>query len=199
MSTQKSAKSRAIALIKNEHRSLSAVLNALQFLTKQALNGQRPSQTLLDAIAHYLLHFPEKKHHPAEDRWIFAPIKKATVEMDDVLAVLEAEHVAGEDRERTLMAALKEFAVSAPGSTENLSEVVEEYAKFYWSHMKTEETLILPLAERVLTEADWDAAADGFASNHDPMYGPETTNEFDALFQRIVYLAPSPIGLGGSE
>ena len=199
MSTQKSAKSRAIALVKNEHRSLSAVLNALQFLAKQALNGQRPSQTLLNAIAHYLLHFPEKKHHPAEDRWIFAPIRNATAEMNDVLATLTAEHVAGEDREKTLMAALKDFSASAPGSTEKLSEVIEEYATFYWSHMRTEETLILPLAERVLTEADWAAAADGFASNHDPMYGPETPNEFDALFQRIVYLAPSPIGLGGSE
>jgi hemerythrin-like domain-containing protein len=199
MDPQNSAKYRAIALIKDEHRSLAAVVHALQFLTKQALAGEKLSQTLLDAIAHYLLHFPEKKHHPAEDRWLFAPIRQATQEGGEVLDALEAEHAAGDVREQKLMAVLKGFAAAEPGSAENLHAAVEEYAKFYWAHMATEETEVLPLAERVLTEADWEAAVEGFSGNHDPMYGPETNNEFDALFQRIVYLAPSPIGLGGSE
>lgn len=197
MSNPESHKHRALALIKDEHRSLAAVVHALQFLTRQAGKGVQPSQTLLDAIAHYLLHFPEKLHHPAEDRWLFAPLRQKTGECKEALDALEAEHAAGEVRERMLSGALLQFAAGAPGALQVFQDAVENYARFYWAHMQTEETLILPLAERVLSEADWKAAAEGFAANHDPLYGPDTANEFDALFKRIVYLAPPPIGLGG--
>lgn len=168
-------------------------------LSNQMRRGKAPSQTLLGAIAHYLLQFPEQLHHSAEDKFIFAPLRAKTQEAKEVLDALEAEHAAGDARAAMLSLALGQLAARTPDSIANFSRTVDDYATFYWSHMMREETLILPLAERVLSESDWDAAAAGFAANHDPMYGPDTGNEFDASFKRIVYLAPAPIGLGGTE
>ncbi len=188
---------RALALIKDEHRSLAAVVHALQFLAGQMEKGSKPDAALLGAIAHYLLQFPEKLHHPAEERYLFDPLRAKTAESRDVLDRLAAEHAAGAEREAKLLAALNALAVDTPDAVAGFCRAVSEYATFYWAHMMTEETLILPLAERILDEAEWAAAAEGFASNHDPMYGPDTASQFDALFQRIVYMAPPPIGLGG--
>ena len=177
---------------------MAAVVHALQYLTKQLIQGKEPNQVLLGAIAHYILQFPEKLHHPAEDRFIFAPLRVKTTEAKDVLDALEAEHAAGDIRAAAMSDALNQLAAHTSGAVERYSQAVDDYARFYWAHMMTEETIVLPLAERILDEADWTAAADGFAANHDPMYGPDTANEFDALFKRIVYLTPAPIGLGGS-
>lgn len=199
MGSSESSKSKALNFIKDEHRSLAAVVHALQFLTNQMQRGKAPNQTLLGAIVHYLLQFPEQLHHPAEDKFIFAPLRAKTQESKEVLDALEAEHAAGDARAAMLSLALGQLAAKTPDAIANFSKTVDDYVTFYWSHMMREETLILPLAERVLSESDWDAAAAGFASNHDPMYGPDTGNEFDALFKRIVYLAPAPIGLGGTE
>ena len=198
MGTKESAKHRALALIKDEHRSLAAVVHALQYLAKQLTQGKEPNQVLLGSIAHYILQFPEKLHHPAEDKFIFAPLRGRTTEAKDVLDALEAEHAAGDMRAATMSDALNQLAAHTSGAVERFSQAVEDYARFYWAHMMTEETIVLPLAERMLDESDWVAAAQGFAANHDPMYGPDTANEFDALFKRIVYLTPAPIGLGGS-
>lgn len=191
------ARHRAFALIMDEHRSLAAVIHALQFLAARMRKGDEPDSTLLGAIAHYLLQFPEKLHHPAEERYLFDPLRARTSEARDVLDKLTAEHAAGAERETKLLAALNALAIGTPQAVADFCRAVEEYASFYWAHMKTEETLILPLAQRVLGEADWAAAAEGFAANHDPMYGSDAAGPFDALFQRIVYMAPPPIGLGG--
>ena len=188
---------RALALIKDEHRSLAAVVHALQFLAGRMQKGDQPDSALLGAIAHYLLQFPEKLHHPAEERYLFDPLRARTGEAREVLDKLTAEHAAGAEGEAKHVAGVKALAVGTPEAVAGFCRAVEEYATFYWAHMMTEETLVLPLAERMLDEADWAAAAEGFAANHDPMYGPDTANQFDALFQRIVYMAPPPIGLGG--
>ena len=198
MGTKENAKHRALSLIKDEHRSLAAVVHALQYLTKQLIQGKEPNQILLGAIAQYILQFPEKLHHPAEDRFLFAPFREKTVEGKDDLDSLEAEHAAGDARAAAMSDALNQLVAHTSGSVARFAQAVDEYARFYWAHMITEETIILPLAERIRDESDWVAAADGFAGNHDPMYGPDTANEFDALFKRIVYLTPAPVGLGGS-
>ena len=193
------SKQKALNLIKDEHRSLAAVIHALQFLTKKIEEDQQVNINLLNAIVHYLHQFPEKMHHPAEDKYIFLPLRQKTQEAKYVLDSLEAEHAAGDERASKLLFALNQLADKKPNSVDDFSHAVDEYAMFYWSHMMSEETIILPLAERILSDGDWDLAAQGFESNHDPMYGPDTGNEFDSLFKRIVYLSPAPIGLGGFE
>jgi hypothetical protein len=63
--------------------------------------------------------------------------------------------------------------------------------------MRKEEDELLPIAERVLDAADWAAIRDAFAAHRDPGFEDGAGDEFARLFQRIVTLAPPPIGLGG--
>ena len=58
-----------------------------------------------------------------------------------------------------------------------------------------EERDVMPLARRVLDANDWTAIEAAFAAHRDPLAGAGT-DDYDALFQRIVSLAPAPIGLG---
>ena len=61
--------------------------------------------------------------------------------------------------------------------------------------MLLEEKELLPLAERHFTPADWKVVDEGFASNTDPI-GQLKEKDFQALFSRLVGLAPAPVGLG---
>lgn len=68
---------------------------------------------------------------------------------------------------------------------------------FYLEHMRLEETVILPEAERLLTEADWHAMNAAFATNQNPLSGVfRAIPQFDRLFTRIAMKAPAPVGLG---
>ncbi len=59
---------------------------------------------------------------------------------------------------------------------------VESYATFHWSHMKTEENEVLPLAEKHLTASDWDAIDAAFLGHTDPLLGIDAGAKYDALF-----------------
>ena len=53
----------------------------------------------------------------------------------------------------------------------------------------------MPRAEIALTAGDWEDVNDAFAANAEPI-GDVRNTDFNALFQRILHLAPAPIGLG---
>jgi hemerythrin-like domain-containing protein len=194
-----SAKNQTLVLLKDEHRSLSAVIHALQFLVGRMQKGKPANSALLGAILHYLTRFPERLHHPAEDRYLFAPLRVKTAEAGEVLDLLEKEHREGQAREARLLEALNALNAPMSGALDAFAQVVEDYASFYWAHMMREETIILPLAERLLSEAEWQAAAAGFSANSDPMYGGDTAQDFKALFSRIVNQTPAPEGLGRED
>ncbi len=62
--------------------------------------------------------------------------------------------------------------------------------------MRAEESEAIPLARQHLSASDWDEIDAAFVGNADPMLGAKAGDEYDALFRRIAYLAPPPIGLG---
>jgi hemerythrin-like domain-containing protein len=194
-----SAKNQALSLLNDEHRSLAAVIHALQFLLRRMQEGKPANADLLGAILHYLTRFPERLHHPAEDRYLFAPLRARTTEAREVLDLLEQEHAQGPQREARLLEALSALNARMPGALESFAQAVDAYANFYWAHMAREESIILPLAERLLSDADWQAAAAGFSANADPRYGGDTAQDFKALFSRIVNQTPAPEGLGREE
>jgi hypothetical protein len=62
--------------------------------------------------------------------------------------------------------------------------------------MRAEEQQVLPLARKFLSAGDWKEIDAAFLGHSDPMLGAEEGAKYDALFARIVNLAPPPIGVG---
>lgn len=188
----------AIAVIQDEHRSLGAVIHGLEFLAGEAVaRGRTPDLALLRAMLHYVRAYPERLHHPAEDRTLFARLRQRTHEADAIVAELEAEHGEGEGRLSGLSAAMDRIEAGVPGAVEAFQRQLRDYAEFHWEHMRKEEEQVLPAAERALTDDDWAAIHAAFAAHHGPRFGADdTADEFRRLFSRIVMLAPPPIGVG---
>jgi hemerythrin-like domain-containing protein len=190
----------AAGIIQDEHRSLAAVLHALQYLVKDIRDrGSQPDFRLLHAMLYYIREYPERLHHPKEDRHLFAALKRCTHEADEAIADLEQEHARGEQLLNELTVALSTFEAGARDGLARLAGKVDAFADFYWQHMRKEEDSVLPLAERVLSDEDWREIHHAFNSNRDPGFSKDTEEEFRKLFSRIVNLAPAPIGLGSGE
>jgi hemerythrin-like domain-containing protein len=147
-------------------------------------------------MLYYIREYPERLHHPKEDRYLFAALKRRTHEADALIADLEREHALGEKLLNDLTVALSVFEAGAPGGLPRFADEVTKFADFYWSHMQKEEDQILPVAERALTDEDWREIDAAFAANQDPNFSGDAQDEFRQLFTRIVNLTPAPIGLG---
>ncbi len=189
-------------IILEEHAALSAMLRSILLLLKQHRRQDTlPDFSLLRAMLFYVDEFPEKRHHRKETELLFPKLRARTPLSRDLLDHLDGEHACGERKIRDLEHALLAFEMM--GETRRLAfeQAAERYVSFYLAHMAMEEQQILPLAEHVLTEADWAELDEAFASNRDPLAGHahEPEADYRALFIRILNTVPAPIGLGAAS
>ena len=170
------------------------------------LAQHRRQGTLLDfatlrAMLFYVDEFPEKRHHRKETELLFPKLRARTPLSRHMLDHLDGEHASGERRIRDVEHALLDFEMMGEPRREAFEQAAERYVSFYLAHMAMEEQQILPLAEQMLTEADWAELDEAFASNRDPLAGHahEPEADYAALFARILNTVPAPIGLGAAS
>ena len=188
---------KAINVILDEHRSLAAVLHGMLYLTRAVRDDKmQPDFKLFGAMVYYIDAFPERLHHPKEDKYLFRLLRLRHPAAGALLDRLHAEHVAGETKIRDVEAALRRYEHGGASHFHEFSQAVEAYATFHWAHMRAEEEEVLPLARQHLTQADWSEVDEVFAGNTDPMFGAAAGDEYEVLFRRIAHLAPPPIGVG---
>jgi branched-chain amino acid transport system ATP-binding protein len=156
----------ALHVIRDEHRSIGAVLKALTKQVGEAAAGTAPADySLYGAMLDYLQAFPETLHHPKEDQFLFHRLRVRCPQSADLLDELEAQHASGAKALASLRTALAEAVRS--GDIHPFAAALGTYADFQWSHMRKEEEQVLPLAERELSAEDWAFIDAAFAVNRE--------------------------------
>ena len=187
---------RAKRIIEEEHRSLAAVLHGMLYVVREIRYVRiKPDFVLLEAMVHYIDAFQERFHHPKEDAYLFKLLGSRYPGAAPLLDRLKQEHESGAVKLRELRQALIRYRDGGSAEFPEFAALVAGYAAFHWEHMRLEENDLLPLAERHLTDADWDAIDAAFLGHADPLLGAEQGDEYRELFRRIVNLAPPPIGV----
>ena len=157
---------RAAMIIRDEHRSLTAVLKSLEKHVAEVIAGTAPTDyPFCGAMLDYLKTFPEILHHPKEDQFLFRRLRARCPSANVLLDELEEQHRSGSLQLTALRATLA--AASAQDRIEEFAEALTAYAESQWVHMRIEEEQILPLAERELTPEDWAHINSAFAANPD--------------------------------
>jgi hemerythrin-like domain-containing protein len=186
-----------LRIIRDEHAALAAMLRSiLLLLAQQRRAGTQPDFAALRAMLFYVDEFPEQRHHRKESELLFPKLRARTPLSRDLLDKLDEDHAQGEHAIHRLEHALLAYEMMGDARREAFEQAAQRYVDFYLGHMRQEEEQVLPLAERVLTPADWAELDEAFAGNRDPLTGHEPEAPYKALFTRIVNSVPAPIGLG---
>jgi nucleotide-binding universal stress UspA family protein/hemerythrin-like domain-containing protein len=181
-------------IIRDEHRSLAAVIHGLEYLVRDARDSKKPPQApLLHAMLYYINAFPEKLHHPKEDAYLFRKLRQRTAEFDDTLDELERQHAAGHELVAELEESLAGYEADPAGGLPRFAAAVECFASAQWQHMNLETKVIMPAAQKHLTDEDWAEIARAFAENGDPRFSVDADEEFRQLFANILNLAPEHV------
>ena len=90
---------KSIAIIQDEHRAVTAVIEGLRHLVAEIAAGRMaPDHALLSALFHYIEQFPERLHHPKEDDHLFARLRLRRPDAAPLLDGLHREHAIGRER-----------------------------------------------------------------------------------------------------
>ena len=188
----------ALQVIRDEHSAVSAVLRSmLQMLDRGPDEVQERFFDVLRAMLFYIDEFPERRHHPKESDLLFPKIARVAPQLMEVIERLERDHVSGESRVRELQHLLLAWELLGDSRRVAFQEAARKYVEFYLTHMRTEETELLPVAQKHLSEADWTQLNAAFATHaDDPLVSGDHDPVYDRLFTRIVMRTPAPIGVG---
>ena len=104
-------------------------------------------------------------------------------------AVRELEH-------QLLALEMMTGALDSPSQLARFEQSMKDYIASYLEHIRSEESLVLPMAERILTTADWTELNAAFMLNRDPLTRCAADDMYQPLFKRVLLNLASPPGLG---
>ncbi len=187
----------ALQIIRDEHAAVAAVLRSmLQMMERDPDEQPERFFDVLRAMLFYIDEFPEKRHHPKESDLLFPKVARVAPQLMPVIRQLEDDHMQGEGRVRELQHLLLAWELLGDSRRDAFQNAAREYVEFYLSHMRIEETDILPTAVRLLSDADWAQLDEAFQQHGDPIATGSHDPVYDRLFTRIVMRTPAPIGVG---
>jgi hemerythrin-like domain-containing protein len=188
----------ALQTIRDEHASLGAMLQSMRLMVEKGpSDNRRQFFDVLRGMLFYIDEFPERLHHPKESNLLFPKVVKLAPKVMGAVDKLERDHMRSEKAARELQHLLLAWDLLGPSRRGAFEEAVGHYIDAYLEHMNLEENVILPEAERCLSDEDWRLLNAAFAENADPLTGQyRPTEAYERLFSLIVTRAPSPIGLG---
>lgn len=194
---------KAINIMKTEHLSLNTVMHVLNQLVLDLESGRLTADDvdyeLFERILNYIEEFLDTMHHPKEDQYLFPALLKRTSECNDVILELQEQHRMGVENRKRLEIHLQGMKDKHPGQIEKLIEALKDYLQTHRDHLKLEDRVIIPLAERVLTDEDWAVIDEAFNKNEDPVFGKVPRSKFRKMLSDIAFLTPAPLGLGGKR
>jgi len=189
--------SKILDTIREEHRSIYAVLDGLRYLARHNLTGEMTvDPKAFRAMLNYLETYAERLHHPKEDRYLFAAIRQFGPQAEAAIARLERDHAGGERALRDLDHCLARCEAAGETRFAAFANAVEDFVRDYLQHMKKEEDEVFPLALKLLTPEDWAVIDSAYRDEHDPFISEQEKRDFREILDRIVKLAPPPIGIG---
>jgi hemerythrin-like domain-containing protein len=188
---------RALSIIRDEHRTIAAILHGMEYLVHEMrARRKKVDPKVFHAMLYYLDTFAQRVHHPKEDQYLFGPVKHRSEEAARVIAKLEEEHVAGEEALRRLAQAMIRYEEGGDREFPGFEREIGNFVEGYRAHMRREEEQLFPLALGLLTPLDWVTVDAAMEEHTDPLAAAREEKNFDELFNRIVSIAPPPIGVG---
>ena len=174
----------SIALWHTEHVNFATLLNRLEAEIERFHKGESPDYELMLDIMFYMTHYPDVLHHPKEDL-AFARIKERQVEARAIVDELSGQHAHLKETGETLLQALDEIVNGSITSRDHVEEPGRAYLAEFRRHMVIEETAILPVAAKLLTDDDWAEINAAIQHVDDPLFGKKAEERYAALRRKI--------------
>ena len=174
----------SIALWHAEHVNFATLLNRLEAELERFHRGESPDYELMLDIMFYMTHYPDVLHHPKEDL-AFARIKERQAEARAIVDELAGQHAHLKETGEILLQALDEIVNGSITTRDHVEEPGRAYLSEFRRHMIIEETAILPVAAKLLSDDDWAEINAAIQHIDDPLFGKKAEERYAALRRKI--------------
>lgn len=179
--------SKTVSRLKTDHRRMRNVLSALEAKVEEL--GHTVSDADADhlfCLIDYLAEYPDKIHHPLEDR-VMLQLVQADHEQRERIDMLAGQHVDLKNRTRDLLTDVN--ALDSADALKAFKRDVLSYIELQREHMRFEEEKIFSLAQKILSSASWQHLDEEGATTEDPLFD-KLERRYGAIYK---YLTVDPL------
>jgi hemerythrin-like domain-containing protein len=182
-----------ISRIECEHRALARIIAAMQTWLAQTRDpGVERDYEVFAAMLRYVEEVPDRFHHPQEDAILF-PAVRGIPEAAAIVAELEREHDSGATMLQALRRAFGDLRDGSANALNRLSTAIDDFAEFYWAHMRKEENDLLTLAAARLSDDQWRGIEAAFLAAGTFKPSPSGSEEYSRLYRAIAERVDEPL------
>ncbi len=153
---------RALEQLKNEHRSIERVLQALGGLCRRLEAEEAVPAEPLGQVIEFIRSYADGCHHDKEEKHLFPLLERSGLPREGgPTGVMLREHEMGRELVREMDAARAALQSGEAGAGRRFAVAGRGFIDLLTAHIHKEETVLFPMTERVLDASalgDLDAA-----------------------------------------
>lgn len=173
--------SEVIDQLHRDHANMARLLDFIDAEIAKVGGDEAPDFELMHEVMHYMTCFPDRAHHPKEDR-IFERLRAHDDVPDIEIDAMLTEHRELTALGNTFLEALRALESDAIMRTDHFVQMARRYTHVQRKHLDREEGRLFKLAAKLLSDEDWGAIDAEFSTAPDPLFGTGLRMEY----QRIV-------------
>jgi hemerythrin-like domain-containing protein len=177
-----------ITVWKAEHANFLRLLDLLDAEIRVFHEGGRPNYDLMLDIVYYLIHYPDRFHHPKENAAMEKLVQKAP-DCGSLASDFTHEHKVIAESGAALHEQLQGVVAGAMMPRAAVEGSAAIYAAYYRRHMAREEKELFPRTERSLEAKDWAAIEKAVPTEKDPLFGDHPEARYAVLERQIARAA----------
>lgn len=171
--------------LRSEHRHMASVMELFRNQLDAIEQGQLVDTHVVYEIMDYLVRWPDRFHHPREDL-IYGRVAELDGTAADNVDSLQREHDAMAKQARGVLTDIERWREGNVDGNAVLTSG-RAYIDRLFAHMNTEEKLVFPQIETVLTTTDWRELEidDRLRPVADPVFGGRIDREFRNMARKL--------------
>ncbi len=139
---------------------------------------------ILDTLD-YIRFYPERWHHPMEDKIFDRMLAKHPSEAEFITQV-QLEHGQLSQLTRYMSQLFDAVANDCIVPVTELVRTTREFIQRQQAHIDRENEMVYPLMEKYLTESDWEELEAEISTEQDPLFDAPLKADYQNLFMRVV-------------
>ncbi len=168
---------RPTEILKNEHRLIERVLSALTTARQKLENGESVQKAVFEESLDFIKNFADRCHHAKEEKILFPEMEKCGIPVEGgPIGVMLAEHEEGRKYVKAMSEAMKDY--DSAQSRKTLIDNAKSYANFLSQHIPKEDTILYPMADEIIPEAEQKEIVEKFERMENEVMVKESTRSF---------------------
>jgi hemerythrin-like domain-containing protein len=170
----------ATAILRHEHEAIVLALRILAEIDRHAIAHDPVERQDLQALVDFLAEFADTCHHGKEEQLLFPRLAQTgNPQVQHMIERLLPEHARGRHWIAKMRQALQ------PLRSEAFHDAARGYAQLLLAHIEQENTVLLPMAERLLDTEELIALSREFDTFERQVMGPERHEALHDLLSRM--------------